>query len=108
MTTTAHALQDLKASFNAAIDECIQLTEKASDPQSLETAKQKLNHEASKVSAQTSDAAAACFTHALQPALNAAVRTAIDLKLFELVKPNTNLDDLATQTGAEREVLGKL
>jgi hypothetical protein len=99
-------LRTLQTSINAAIEYYCSLQQlPGTDMNELGRAHDLVFSSATKIVERTSHPAGAIFQLGFGPSLNAAVRTAIDLDIFNLVHAPTTITQLALATGADQTLV---
>ena len=99
-------LRALQTSINAAIEYYSSLQSRPeTDMNELGRAHDLVFSSATKLVERTSHPAGAIFQLGFGPSLNAAVRTAIDLDIFNLVHAPTTITQLTAATGADHTLL---
>lgn len=99
-------LRTLQTSMNAAVDYYCSLEQlPETDMNELGRAHDLIFSTATKLVERTSHPAGAIFQLGFGPSLNAAVRTAIDLDIFNIVQAPTTITQLAAVTGADHTLV---
>jgi hypothetical protein len=104
------ALRELQASLNASIDEYTSLASSPStSPYITATSKQYIFRQAEKIASITSNPITTNIQQGFAPILNSALRTGIDLNLFEIITSRpTTLSELAEETHADPVLILRL
>jgi hypothetical protein len=98
----ASDLRTLQTAINAAIEDyCSRQQSPGTDMNEIGRAHDLVFSSATKIVERTSHPAAVIFQLGFGPSLNAAVRVAIDLDIFNLVHTSTTVRQLAAATGAD-------
>ncbi|KIV88385.1 hypothetical protein PV10_08072 [Exophiala mesophila] len=97
----------LRDSLNSSIDAFIDLSneERAPGPK-VNQARQKISSAARKLATEVANPQQEATALAFAPWLNAVIRTALELNIFNLLGTSTTASELAEKTGADEALIG--
>ncbi|KAH0848344.1 Demethylsterigmatocystin 6-O-methyltransferase [Fonsecaea pedrosoi] len=103
------ALLALRDSLNASIDALSALSpEERTQPPKVNQVRQQICSTATRIASETVNASQEATRIAFMPWLNAVVRTALELDLFNLLGQSTTASELAQKTGADVTLIVRL
>src|SRR3954454_8818014 len=95
-------LESLQGPLTEALQSFTSLTQaEPKDVRAIETVKARIHFISSQMAAETADPLRTFTRIGLMPGLTVSVRTAIDLKLHELISAPISLSELSHKTGAD-------